>query len=480
MKLKFFMIWAMALCTTPSFGAWITGYASNYANRVISLNVYNDLFTRETKVLKQVQINEKGEFGFEVTVDQPRIVVLKIDDYFTSFYVLPSHDYTIKLGKFDPQSAPPLARIKYIGHELLEQDPLQFNSKIREINVLVEKYETENFIQIIRNQSKKSLEEFERQLIENDEFNRNEFIKKYYQYSIARIKSIAKHNQKGLFEQYLKNQKIEYQNPAYVEFVNQFYNEWLRRFETTPDYFKVVSSIEVHQNIDSLYNLLSLNDFLKDRELLELITAKEIYREGLESKIFDSKKIIAMLKDLHEKSQFESVKNISAYFIRSLVKLTPGNMAPNIRIEDSGTVTFNLSDYKGKYVYIDFWATWCKPCIKSMAALNKLYPLYKDKIEFVSISVDEKKRRYDKFMESNKYDWKFVYGGSTIGLKEQYDVFAMPLYYLVDPNGVLIQSPAFSPTHIEPYFKKILGLKRDDKIEIWDWNKKQKKVGDKE
>lgn len=123
----------------------------------------------------------------------------------------------------------------------------------------------------------------------------------------------------------------------------------------------------------------------------------------------------------------------------------------------------DLSDYKGKYVYIDLWATWCKPCIAQFPALKKLEEEYKNKnITFISIATDDNKtaRSWEKARKVwregvKKYKLKGVqlFAGENIQFSKDYLVGTIPRFILLDPKGNIVDSRAPRPG--DPKLKKL-------------------------
>jgi len=97
----------------------------------------------------------------------------------------------------------------------------------------------------------------------------------------------------------------------------------------------------------------------------------------------------------------------------------------------------DLQAYHGKVVYLDFWATWCPPCKKSMPFLNALHNDFQDKgFEVIGISVDENPDDIDPFLAEFPVD--FVLAREPSGeCPKKYAVIAMPSSYLIDRNGLL-------------------------------------------
>ncbi len=133
-------------------------------------------------------------------------------------------------------------------------------------------------------------------------------------------------------------------------------------------------------------------------------------------------------------------------------ELPAGKASPQfINYENHDGSKTSLSDLKGKYVYIDVWATWCGPCIAEIPALKEVEKKYHDKnIEFVSISID-RPNAYDKWkkmvidkelggiqlLADNNAKSKFVI---------DYKISGIPRFILIDPDGNIINADAPRPS----------------------------------
>lgn len=117
-----------------------------------------------------------------------------------------------------------------------------------------------------------------------------------------------------------------------------------------------------------------------------------------------------------------------------------GMEAPDFSIKGMNGKMINLKDYRGKYVLIDFWASWCGPCLKEMPNVVKLYNETKrDKFEIVGISIDSKEKEdaWKKSIKDFKMKWIQACDFETwFGpVARKYDVQAIPRTILVDPEG---------------------------------------------
>ena len=118
-----------------------------------------------------------------------------------------------------------------------------------------------------------------------------------------------------------------------------------------------------------------------------------------------------------------------------------GKPAPEIELPTSDGKTIKLSDYKGKIVLVDFWASWCGPCRQENPNVVKAYNQYKDKgFTILGVSLDQKKEPWLKAIEKDQLTWSHVsdlkYWQNEVAV--QYGINSIPASYLLDPNGKII------------------------------------------
>ena len=115
--------------------------------------------------------------------------------------------------------------------------------------------------------------------------------------------------------------------------------------------------------------------------------------------------------------------------------------APNFSLQTSdGEVS--LKDYKGKILYLDFWASWCGPCRASFPWMDDMQKKYKKQgVEFLAINVDAKKVDADKFLEKMNISFKIAYDpeGKT---PELYRIPGMPSSYIINRDGMIVSRQA--------------------------------------
>ena len=155
----------------------------------------------------------------------------------------------------------------------------------------------------------------------------------------------------------------------------------------------------------------------------------------------DSKRRVAEQKKAREAMKLQKAKNLEMI----------GKPSPSFVYENHKGGKTKLEDLRGKFVYIDMWATWCAPCIAEIPALKKIEERYHGKnIEFVSISIDAAKdyEKWKKFVTNRNLggvqlfadkDWKSEFATA-------YGVQSIPRFILIDPKGNVVDADAPRPS----------------------------------
>ena len=112
-------------------------------------------------------------------------------------------------------------------------------------------------------------------------------------------------------------------------------------------------------------------------------------------------------------------------------------IAPDFTFTDLVTgKTTKLSDLRDKPVYLNFWATWCPPCVKELPHIQAKYEQYKDRIHFLAISVDSEQEAPAQFISSKGYTFTDGYGNER-EISRAYNIEAIPASYIIGSDGTI-------------------------------------------
>ena len=123
--------------------------------------------------------------------------------------------------------------------------------------------------------------------------------------------------------------------------------------------------------------------------------------------------------------------------------LEVGMKAPAFQLLNQKGEIVQLADYKGKVVFLDFWATWCRPCIESMELHKTMHEQFKDKeVVFVYVSMENNPAVWKKYITTRGIKGNHLIAGEQMGVKSpistDYKVKKIPYSLIIDPNGIVV------------------------------------------
>lgn len=173
-------------------------------------------------------------------------------------------------------------------------------------------------------------------------------------------------------------------------------------------------------------------------------------------------KIDDILPDVYQAFLDVSTDEERCKMVRSQMTIlknkTVGAPAVSIELEDVNGKRHTLDEVigKGKYTYIDFWATWCVPCLKEIPALKELAEANKNRkdFRFISISIDTKKDTWRKKVQKDNLPWEQYVITVETACADAYGITSIPRFMMFDKNGYMLNNDAPRPS--EAALKELL------------------------
>lgn len=245
---------------------------------------------------------------------------------------------------------------------------------------------------------------------------------------------------------------------------NKFFNK--DKEVTLPsDYYDFIEDVTISSDLEDkgLPYLRYTHFFLTNKyELKKQNGYQDDYFTFLDSELKERAKYIYMAYTLGtdfnaevynkfgKNSPYPDITKIVKQKFGHLEKMMPGKPAPQVVFTNMKNEAISSSTFfKGKFIYIDFWATWCKPCIREIPDLVKLEKEYLGKnIEFVSVSFDSKKEPWENYV--NREGLTGIQFWVDKPNKDIYDVgfniTMIPRFVLIDDQGNIVNANAPRPS----------------------------------
>lgn len=121
-----------------------------------------------------------------------------------------------------------------------------------------------------------------------------------------------------------------------------------------------------------------------------------------------------------------------------LERLSETRAAPNFTIEDMQSVTHSLADYQGKVLVVNFWATWCPPCVKEMPSLQRAWEqLRGEDIAVLAVNMGEQKQAIEDFIQKYPVELPILLD-KDLEVADAWLVSGLPTTYVVNPDGDIV------------------------------------------
>lgn len=199
---------------------------------------------------------------------------------------------------------------------------------------------------------------------------------------------------------------------------------------------------EISYRLDSIKDIYYAKsyDFVESKPV-NILTAKLIGEILIAQPDLDRlNPLVAQFNDHLKKTSFgQRIINT----LTTMSKTSVGTEAPLFTMNDVEGNAVSLENYKGKYVLVDFWASWCGPCRDENPRIVQVFKKYKgSKFDILGVSIDQNSNQWKKAIEEDQLLWTQVLDDQNIA-NQSYGVISIPANVLVSPEGVIVGKNLF-------------------------------------
>ncbi|HKC68523.1 MAG TPA: TlpA disulfide reductase family protein [Bacteroidia bacterium] len=465
MKVYFKISLLLFIFTSVSFAQNVTikGIAPTHKGKEISVYLYDDLITLSQTLQSSDTVDARGNFELSLSIKNTQIALIKTDNLTGVLYLQPNFVYGIVFPEKDS------LRFNAGGTEqnvnlIINGDSTELNARIIDFNNCFDVFWEKSYKAFVAKKIHQKLDSF--QLLMNKRYEKVKlsYFKTYVDYTFASFNENTNRHKNYLAKQYLLDKPINYNNYEYMSFFNQYFKQYIQKRINTKDGNFILDAINEQGEYKHLNELLKNDPVLINDTLRELVVLKSLC-DLYFTPHFKKEKIKQMLEQLYGATTIAEHKTIAFDMLRNINNMRTGQMAPVFKLPNIKHDTVLLTDFKARYTYVNFFATWCTDCLQELKKEEQLFRKYGDKVMFISVCTDDDTMAFKNFIKQNPtYKWTFLYGGKNKKLAEQYNIKSLPVYYFISPDGYLLQSPALKPDEgIEFKFNQIFKIKNGPK-----------------
>lgn len=439
----------------------------SYVGKLIKLYTIDDNITNLKSIECYDTIQTDGYFELQFHTLFTKSIQLKIESVTAKMYVEPDYVYGITIPETEraldyKNDAELEVNIGIIGNDSTELNALIFDFQEQYTQL----FTTRNGRYLTRQSIFKLADTL--QLICNNRYAniQNNYFKNYILYSIASINANVSRGENYLANAYIFNKPIQYHHEEYMQFFNAFFKGYLLVANSSNKKQSLHALINSKANYNQLAALLHQDKFIVTEDLKELVILKNLW-EFYFNPEFSGDAISSIISQLSLKTKNESNKLIANNMLAYFNKMQEGSKAPDFSAIAKNGKMASLGAFKGKWIYLNFFATNNTESLREFPKLVSLKKKYGDKIVFVSVCLDDSLKSYNNFIKVNPtYDWNIWFNNSPNlkkTAKEHYYVTGTEAYFLINNLGYLAQSPALSPSKgIEYKWNIIFKIKKKD------------------
>lgn len=448
--------------------AKLSGKITNQLADEVEVSYFTNLLDYSQKTMK-AKLASDGSFSIIIPVtEQFTQISIQNGDQQTETFIQPGDDLKLTLdGKnFD-------STLVYTGKgaeisNLMAKHVLQYSMMVMFGSRLQPYYikDEAEFIAAANDEMKKELDFLEANK-KGVPANFVQYWKSWYQYSVYSemirytfMHKMMKERTNSIvmkYEDYAIINKIpiafndNYTNqPGYVSYVSELYsNKYsaMTKDDSTISAEKKNEMREAYVNKEVKANM--------PPKTKEYYYANNLYGNIKYSPIADVEKKYTSFLSSYKNSSYDSILSKAVATKRKKAKGAPAIEFDFTTMEGQ---QMKLSDFKGKVVYIDFWASWCGPCMRELPSTKKVKEHFKDKdIVFLNVSIDEDMNAWKKAIEKNNITGVHTCepGGWKNRVAQLYGVNSVPSYFLIDKNGKFASENTPRPSETEQLIKEI-------------------------
>ncbi|NOQ71965.1 MAG: redoxin domain-containing protein [Crocinitomix sp.] len=425
----------------------IVGYAPEFIGQEVTLYTYQDYVTMNRVAIGEGTVRASdSSFTINFQANSTIKGVVEIGRVEGDLYIAPNTNYNIYFpGSAEPSSYQNSETNIYFS----DLDTTDINYMVLQYHRWFDAFVSYNEKQMSSGGFLAYLDTFKLYAADAYKEVEDPFFITYVRYDIAEMEQTYGGNRNSeqrleTFLNYIEPFPVYYENDRYMKFILAFYDKEFREYLPVTE--AAIMNAIYRKSPTLLMQTLKSDIFLTDPALRELVMVDKLGR-AFYREIEYRPNIIAILDSVSNQANSEVNAAVARNVKKYITNLEPGYPAPAIQLNRSAEEKVSWIDYRGKFVYFNFFATWNEESMNDMEIISRLVPKYDEDIAFVSVCADKDSSTFAAFQKKfPEYDWDIFYVGEDETLMRSFKITSIPNYYLIDQDGFIFSAPALAPS----------------------------------
>jgi len=459
----------ISLSLSQSYATRVFGTAKEYAGSELIFYRYQDRITYIKEEVFRLKVNDEGNFEANFGIDRITYIFAEFGIYYVYFYAEPEGNYEIILPEYIERTEGDLFNSYFEPTEMQlgikDMKETDLNYLIMDFDYYYNRYYDLKLEELYINGLNSDVDTFINNINLRYKKYNNPYFQQYRRYRIAALKDMVtkREYESALVYSYYSNKDILYDNPAYMDLFNSIYRNYFDNYLVSPGGADLYRVITYGHSISLLHRLIGSNPKHKREQFRELVMLKGL-NDAFANDNLQWLPLLLTLDSLYITTEYPIHQQIAQNIADNSLSMAKGTVALPFELPDSNDNILSLSDFRGKYLYLQFANTKTYSSQAEFDVLKRIYDRYKGICLFVTILTDSDREKAKKFIADNSLNWTFLFAESNAKVLSDYKISTYPTYYLIDPGGTLVLSPAPSPSeNFEKYLFKIIEKQNNKK-----------------
>lgn len=446
------LILAQASATTdvPADSVRFTGHQPEYAGINLVFERYSNFIIPESVPVASMHIDDDGHFDFTFALAEPTYIFADLGRFRASAYIEPGKSYQLVFPPFQPRTQSERINPHFQPEEVMlgiaNREAQLLNRNITEFDAMFDYLFHGNAVELFVHSNADKAKEIQTRLDTLFTFSHPTFDRHKELRYLKLWHMTLRRQDRRFISEYLSYSPINYNLPAFWDIFTTLFTGFFPGKYSDDARETLLSSIRNRERFDSIANNAAKDTlFTNNRELNESVLLFALY-EAFYRKDLAENTILAITASARDYASTANTRALATQFYRKMALLRPGTDAPDFSLIDQDGKRRQLEDFKGKFVYLNFVHTKSFNCLRDLQTLEQFQRVFRRELQLVTIVIDDHYEDMELFLKNNKqYKWDFLHFGASPRVLFDYNIQAVPAYYLIDPNGKLSLSPAPAP-----------------------------------